>query len=126
MWRYCFDVDYNAILYVAAAIGVTPLAEGASEQSAPQATAVEAVATVFTTQPTDSRERSLVTQQPINSSVRPLQKGTFEPLRKYFSIRQQRNIDRFLRALSDLADVRNRRAELVGIREGWWWPTATI
>jgi hypothetical protein len=120
---YRFQMHYDAILYVAAAIVVATLAKGASEQSAPQATAVEAVATVFTTQPTDSRERSPLTQQPINSSVRPLQKGTFEPLRKYFSVRQQRNIDRFLRALSDLADVRNRRAELVGIREAWWWPT---
>ncbi len=118
---YLFGLRRKAILYLAAAIA-TAVANGASEQSPPQATAVEAVANVFSTSPAARQERSPLTQQPTTSSVRPLQNSSFEPLRKYFSAGQQRNIDQFLHALSDLASARNRRARLVGILGYGWWP----
>jgi hypothetical protein len=116
-----WDLHRKAILYIA--VIPTALANGASGQSPPQATAVEAVVNVFATPPAKQRERSPLTQQPVSSSVRPLQESTFEPLRKYFSAEQQRNIDQFLRALSDLANARNQRAKLVGIQGHSWWPT---
>jgi hypothetical protein len=55
-------------------------------------------------------------------SVRPLGPSSFEPLRKYFSTRQQHNVDQFLRALDELMAARNRVAEQVGIKQEWWWP----
>jgi hypothetical protein len=55
-------------------------------------------------------------------SVRPLERSSFEPLRTYFSSRQQHNVDQFLRALDELMAARNRVAEQVGIKQEWWWP----
>jgi hypothetical protein len=52
--------------------------------------------------------------------VRPLQQSTFSSLRGYFSSRQQRNVDHFLQALSDLINARDRLAKKLDIREKWW------
>jgi hypothetical protein len=54
--------------------------------------------------------------------IRPLEPASFEPLRKYFSTRQQRNIDEYLRVLDELTVTRNRVAQQAGIKENWWWP----
>jgi hypothetical protein len=55
-------------------------------------------------------------------NIRPLRRSSFEPLRKYFSAKQRKNIDEFLHALDDLIALRNRLAEQVGIKQEWWWP----
>ena len=98
------------------------LANRASELAPPDATAIEAITNVFAPSPVDQRSRSPLTGQRKSSWVRPLQSSTFEPLRKYFSVEQQRNIDQFLQALADLANARNRRAEALGISGHSWWP----
>src|SRR5947209_2178651 len=53
-------------------------------------------------------------------SIRLLQPASFAPLRKYFSVRQQRNIDKYLRALNELTITRNRIALQAGVKEKWW------
>jgi hypothetical protein len=111
----------RAIVYAAAAT-TNALANEVTQRSPPDVTAIEAVAAVFAPSPVDRRSRSLLTGQPTSSWVRPLQSSNFEPLRKYFSVERQRNIDQFLQALTDLANARNRRAELVGIPWQSWWP----
>ena len=55
-------------------------------------------------------------------SLRPLERGSFEPLREYFSIKLQKEVDQFLRALDKLTATRNRVAARAGIKQGWWWP----
>jgi hypothetical protein len=54
--------------------------------------------------------------------VRPLQPASFQPLRRYFSARQQKRIDQFLRVLGELTLMRNRLADQLGIKQEWWWP----
>jgi hypothetical protein len=54
--------------------------------------------------------------------IRPLAPASFEPLRVYFSARQQRNIDEYLRVLNETTATRNRVAAQSGIKEEWWWP----
>lgn len=54
--------------------------------------------------------------------MRPLT-SSFESLRRYFSSRQQKNIDEFLRASADLIDKRNSLARRLGIQQRSWWPT---
>jgi hypothetical protein len=98
------SLPLSAIVYAVAVTGYA-LTNGGSERGPSEATAIEAVTRVFGP-----------------STVRALQNSTFEPLRKYFSTEQQRNIDQFLQALTDLANVRNRRAQLVGINGNLWWP----
>jgi hypothetical protein len=109
------------VVYAVAATAAAVLVE-AAEPLLPESTGVEAVMKVFATSPIHQTPLSPLTQQPTSSRVRPLQKSTFEPLRKYFSTEQQRNVDQFLQALTDLANARNRRAELVGVRGHSWWP----
>jgi len=55
-------------------------------------------------------------------TVRPLELSSFGRLRKYFSARQQKNVDQFLGALSNLIATRNRIAGRLGIKQEWWWP----
>lgn len=55
-------------------------------------------------------------------SLRPLEPGSFEPLRKYFSVKLQKDVDQFLRALDTLTATRNRIAAKAGIKQDWWWP----
>jgi hypothetical protein len=55
-------------------------------------------------------------------TVRPLDSSSFEGLRKYFSVRQQKNVDQFLDALTNLIATRNRVANRLGIKQEWWWP----
>jgi hypothetical protein len=85
-------------------------------------TAIEATNKVFAKYPT-SKQVSPISDHPIYASVRPLLDSTFEPLQKYFSVRQADNIREFLQALSDLIDTRNRLAKKLGINQKWWWPT---
>ena len=54
--------------------------------------------------------------------VRPLEPASFQPLRRYFSVRQQKRIDQFLAALNQLTVKRNCLADRMGIRQDWWWP----
>jgi len=55
-------------------------------------------------------------------SLRPLEPGSFEPLLKCFSIKLQKDVDQFLRALDTLTATRNRVAAKAGIKQDWWWP----
>jgi hypothetical protein len=55
-------------------------------------------------------------------SLRPLEPGSFEPLRKCFSIKLQKDVDQFLRALDKLTATRNRVAAKAGIKQDRWWP----
>jgi hypothetical protein len=54
--------------------------------------------------------------------LRPLEPGSFQPLRKFFSIKLQQDVDQFLRALNRLTSTRNRVAAKAGIKQDWWWP----
>lgn len=54
--------------------------------------------------------------------IRSLEPPSFEPLRMYFSARQRRDIDEYLRALDQLTVTRSRVAREVGIKDEWWWP----
>jgi hypothetical protein len=89
------------------ALGSTAVPSATATQLPPVATSSDAVRKVF-----DPR------------IVRPLQRSSFEPLRKYFSAKQQKNIDGFLRASDQLIAARDSLAQQLGIRDGWWWPTA--
>jgi hypothetical protein len=64
-----------------------------------------------------------LSDQPVYTSVRPLSSSTVGPLYGAFSVRQQKNIDAFLRAVNSLVDTRNRFAKAVGVEATWWWPT---
>ena len=84
--------------------------------------AIEVTNKVFAKYST-SKQVSPISGHPIYTSVRPLLDSTFEPLQRYFSVRQADNIREFLQALSDLIDTRNRLARKLGIKQKWWWPT---
>ncbi len=68
----------------------------------PMQTATEAVNAVFQPVPTMKGLISPFAEIPTETSVRPVRKLTFNPLRKYFSRRQQKNVDEFLSALDRL------------------------
>lgn len=80
-------------------------AENVRNQLPPVATGSEAVRTIFDVK-----------------GIRPLEPASFAPLRMYFSARQQRNIDEYLRVLNELTTARNSVAAQAGIKEEWWWP----
>lgn len=80
----------------------------------------EAIAKVFARYPSGKKEIWPVSGHPRYAAVRPLQQSTFASLREYFSGRQQRNVDHFLQALSDLIGARDRLAKTLDIREKWW------
>jgi len=84
----------------------TVISSAVATESPPLATSSDAVRGVFDV-----------------SIVRPLQRASFEPLRKYFSVRQQKKIDEFLRASDDLMAARSRLAQRLGIQEQSWWPS---
>jgi|GEM_PF-3711441 len=83
-------------------------------------TATEAVNRVFAQYPKDQKKTWPISGHALYTPVRPLQQSTFVPLRQYFSGRQQRNVDQFLRALGDLINERDRLAKKLDIREKWW------
>jgi hypothetical protein len=80
----------------------------------------EAITKVFARYPSGKKEIWPISGHPRYAAVRPLQQSTFTSLREYFSGRQQRNVDQFLQALSDLIGARNRLAKKLDIREKWW------
>ena len=80
----------------------------------------EAITKVFARYPSGKKEIWPISGHPRYAAVRPLQQSTFASLREYFSGRQQRNVDQFLQALSDLIGARDRLAMKLDIREKWW------
>lgn len=80
----------------------------------------EAITKVFARYPSGKKEIWPISGHPRYAAVRPLQQSTFASLREYFSGRQQRNVDQFLQALSDLIGARDRLAKKLDIREKWW------
>jgi hypothetical protein len=101
-----------------APIIVTAITEGATQQNA----AREAVDGVFAKYP-ERKEVWPLSDLPVYTRVRPLWRSNFEPVRRYFSARQQRNADEFLHALAALLSARDRIAKSRGITAKWWWPT---
>jgi hypothetical protein len=81
---------------------------------------IEAITKVFQRYPSGKKEIWPISGDPRYAAVRPLQQSTFASLREYFSGRQQRNVDQFLQALSDLIGARDRLAKKLDIREKWW------
>jgi hypothetical protein len=80
----------------------------------------EAINKLFAPYPSGKKEIWPISGYPRYAAVRPLQQSTFASLQKYFSGRQQRNVDQFLQALSDLIGARDRLAKKLDIREKWW------
>jgi hypothetical protein len=80
----------------------------------------KAIDKVFARYPSGEKEIWPISGHPRYAAVRPLQESTFASLREYFSGRQQRNVDQFLQALSDLIGARDRLAKKLDIREKWW------
>lgn len=72
----------------------------------PSTTAVEAVTKLFDVK-----------------AVRSLDRSSFEPLRHYFTLRQQRNIDGYLATVDRLNSIRERLAQRLDITDPWWWPS---
>ena len=103
MKNSAFAITCAAALY----FGFTVAAHctGGEERLPPLGTSVETVKRVFEV-----------------STVRPLDSSSFEPLRKFFSVKQQRKVDEFLRALNELVAKRNSLARRAGIDAKWWWP----
>jgi hypothetical protein len=83
-------------------------------------TGTEGINRVFGRYPEGKKEIWPISGYPSFTRVRPLQRSTFTPLRKYFSSRQQRNVDQFLQALSDLINTRDELAKKLDIHEKWW------
>lgn len=88
----------------------------------PLDTATKAVNEVFRQQPSLKLMLPL-SDQPVHTFVRPLSNSTLKPVYGAFSVRQQKNIDAFLRAVNSLVNTRNRLAKALGVEEKWWWPT---
>jgi hypothetical protein len=88
----------------------------------PLNTATEAIHEVFRQHPGLKLALPL-SDQPVFTSVRPLSSSTVKSVYGAFSLRQQKNIDAFLRAVNSLVDKRNRLAKALGIDQKWWWPT---
>ena len=101
-----------------ASLMVTAIVDGATQQDA----AREAVSGVFSKY-LERKEVWPLSDLPIYTRVRPLWRSNFEPLRTYFSARQQRNVDQFLHALTGLLSSRDRIAKSREITAKWWWPT---
>jgi hypothetical protein len=102
--------DFRSLFGVCCACCVSVLLQGIRAEDVltalpPVATGSEAVRRIFEVK-----------------AIRPLEPASFEPLRKYFSTRQQRNINEYLRVLHELTVARNRVAQQAGIKEKWWWP----
>jgi hypothetical protein len=92
----------------------------AAKSALPGNTATEAINRVFERYPEGKKEIWPISGYPSYTRIRPVQQSTFAPLRKYFSSRQQQNVDRLLKALSDLIDARNRLAKKLDIHQKWW------
>jgi hypothetical protein len=105
-----------------AVMTIAALAHGQTPQ---QNTATEAVEEVFAKH-SARKQVSPVSGDLSYSSLRPLSDSTFAALRRYFSVGQQQNADRFLGALRELVDARNRLAGRLAIKQEWWWPITGI
>ena len=100
---------------------VAALTASAAPKSTPSLdTGTKAVNRIFARYPTDKKEIWPISGYARYTPVRPLQQSTFASLQKYFSHKQQRNVDDFLQALSNLIDTRDRLAKRLGIHEKWW------
>jgi len=107
-------------LWVFAGLFAGLVGSGAAKTALPADTAREAIDRVFARYPEGKKEIWPISGYPSYTHVRPVQRSTFGPLRKYFSARQQRNIDQFLQALSDLVNIRDQLAKRLDIDEKWW------
>jgi hypothetical protein len=96
---------------------------GAPKTASSAGTGMEAVNKVFAQYPKGKKEIWPISGYDRYAPVRPLQQSTFASLREYFSSKQQRNVDRFLHALSGLISARDRLAKKLDIHEKWW-PTS--
>jgi hypothetical protein len=100
---------------------VAALTASAAPKSTPSLdTGTEAINRIFARYPNDKKEIWPISGYARHTPVRPLQSSTFASLRKYFSQKQQRNVDEFLQALRNLIDTRDRLAKRLGIHEKWW------
>jgi hypothetical protein len=109
--------------YVFAGFVAVLTASAAPKATPSPDTGTEAVNRIFARYPSDKKEIWPIRGYAHHTRVRPLQQSTFASLQKYFSQKQQRNVDEFLQALSSLIDTRDRLAKRLGIPAGWWWPT---
>jgi len=107
-------------LYVFAGFVATVTASTASKSPLSLDTGTEAVNRIFARYPNDKREIWPISGYPRYTAVRPLQQSTFASLRKYFSSKQQRKVDEFLQALTDLINARDRLAKKLDIHKKWW------
>jgi hypothetical protein len=94
-----------ATVWLTIAFGTTALGYASGSELPPLATGSEAVRKVFDV-----------------GNVRPLQSSSFESLRKYFSAKQQKNIEEFLHTQDQLIEAKDRLAKQAGIKQQWWWP----
>ncbi len=106
--------------YVFAGFVAALTASAAPKSTPPLDTGTEAVNRIFARHPTDKKEIWPISGYARHTPVRPAQSSTFASLRKYFSHKQQRNVDEFLHALRNLIDARDRLAKRLGIHEKWW------
>jgi hypothetical protein len=63
-----------------------------------------------------------VTQVYAVKSMRPVNRATFKPIRRYFSSSFCRKIDKLLNAFERMNARRDQIAQQAGIAEAWWWP----
>jgi hypothetical protein len=109
------------VIYVLFAIPSLTMAQ-ATDRMPPINVATKAVNEVFAKY--SARRQTLpLSDQRAYTPVRPLSSSSFKALREHFSVRQQQNVDEFLRALSSLVGARDRLAQALGIKPEWWWPT---
>jgi hypothetical protein len=99
-----------------AGLSASPVPKG----TPPVDTGTEAINRIFARYPNGKKEIWPISGYARFTPVRPLQRPTFESLQKYFSHKQQRNVDEFLQALGNLIDTRDRLAKRLGIHEKWW------
>src|SRR5882724_2625110 len=97
------SVRLSAVMPVTCAffVHLTLTAVRATDVIPPLNTATEAINKVFREHPGLKLVLPL-SDQPVYTSVRPLSSSTVRPLYGAFSMRQQQNIDAFLRAVSSL------------------------
>jgi hypothetical protein len=94
-------------------------ASGAVKRLVPNA-GTQAINRVFARYPEGKKEIWPISGYLSYTRVRPLQQSTFASLREYFSTVQQRSVDQFLQALSDLINTRDQLAKKLDIHEKWW------
>src|SRR5436309_4307517 len=104
--RKFFFGNLAAAMPLSTVLGGMAISSGLATELPPLATSSEAVRKVFDV-----------------PNIRPLEHWSFEPLRNYFSMRQRKKVDEFLRASDDLMAARAHLAQRLEIQQQWWWPT---